>query len=209
MAENAETARFMVEAAEHNDRVLDVSFNHRRRGHVQVLKKIIDAGILGPIYYAKAGGLRREGIPGLGSWFTLRATSGGGPLMDLGVHMLDIALYLLDEPSIRSVTAATYAEFGPRGKGSSLYMRKTGVQPGAFDVEDLSTAFLRLQDGGTLLLESSWAQWIPKDQCYVTLYGSDGGASIEWGAPDDPNRSLNVWTEKSGRTCDAASRDPT
>ncbi len=200
MAENVETARLMVEAAERNDHVLDVSFNHRRRGHVQVLKNMIDTGLLGKIYYAKAGWLRRAGIPGLGSWFTRRATAGGGPLMDLGVHMLDIALYLMDEPPVRAVTAATYAEFGPRGRGSSAspFMRKSGVQPGAFDVEDLSTAFLRLQGGGTLLLESSWAQWIPKDQCYVTLYGADGGASIEWGAPDDPQRSLNIWTEKAG-----------
>jgi len=200
MAENADTARLMVEAAERNDRVLDVSFNHRRRGHVQALKKIIDAGLLGRIYYAKTGWLRREGIPGLGSWFTRRAASGGGPLMDLGVHMLDIAFYLMGEPPVRAVTAATYAEFGPRGKGSapSPLLRKTGVEPGAFDVEDLSTAFLRLHDGGTLLLESSWAQWIPKDHCYVTMYGSDGGASIEWGAPNDPNRTLSIWTEKSG-----------
>ena len=127
MAENADTARLMVEAAERNDRVLDVSFNHRRRGHVQVLKKMIDAGLLGPIYYAKAGWLRREGIPGLGSWFTHRATSGGGPLMDLGVHMLDIALYLLDEPPVRAVTAATYAEFGPRGKGQ--FRRRSCARP--------------------------------------------------------------------------------
>ena len=86
--------------------------------------------------------------------------------------MLDIALYLMDEPPVRAVTAATYAEFGPRGRGSSAspFMRKTGVQPGAFDVEDLSTAFLRLQGGGTLLLESSWAQWIPKDQCYDPVW---------------------------------------
>ena len=200
IAENAETARLMVEAAERNDRVLDVSFNHRNRGHVKVLKKIIDAGLLGRIYYAKVGWLRREGIPGLGSWFTRRATAGGGPLMDLGVHMLDIALYLLGEPRVRAATAATYAEFGPRGRGSSAseLMRKTGIEPGAFDVEDLSTAFLRLQGGGTLLLESSWAQWIPKDRCYVTMYGAEGGASIEWGAPDDPDRTLNIWTEKEG-----------
>jgi predicted dehydrogenase len=65
-------------------------------------------------------------------------------------------------------------------------------------VEDLSTAFLRLDGGGTLLLESSWAQWIPKDHCYVTVYGSDGGASIEWGAPNDPHRELTIWTEKQG-----------
>jgi predicted dehydrogenase len=200
MAEDADTARIMVDAAERNDRVLDVSFNHRRRGHVQALKKIIDAGALGRIYYAKAGWLRREGIPGLGSWFTRRATAGGGPLMDLGVHMLDIALYLLREPAVRAVTAATYAEFGPLGKGSSRssLMRKRGVELGAFDVEDLSTAFLRLEGGGTLLLEASWAQWIQKDHCYVTLYGSDGGANIEWGAPNDPHRTIDIWTEKSG-----------
>ena len=121
--------------------------------------------------------------------------------MDLGVRtMLDIALYLMDEPPVRAVTAATYAEFGPRGRGSSAspFMRKTGVQPGAFDVEDLSTAFLRLQEWRDFAAGVRLGQWIPKDRCYVTLYGADGGASIEWGAPDDPQRSLNIWTEKAG-----------
>lgn len=202
MAENGPVARTMVEAAERNDRVLDVSFNHRMRGDVQALKKIIDAGLLGNIYYAKAGWLRREGIPGLGSWFTRAATAGGGPLMDIGVHMLDMALYLLDEPEVRAATAATYAEFGPRGRGSvdvPGVSQKTGVQEGQFDVEDLSTAFLRLAGGGTLLLESSWAQWIPHDQCYVALYGSDGGANIEWGGlPGQTYRRLSIWTEVSG-----------
>ena len=200
IAENAPTAREMVTAAERNDRALDIVFNHRRRGDVQALKMIIDAQVLGKIYYAKAGWLRRQGIPGLGSWFTRRATAGGGPLMDIGVHMLDMALYLLGEPQVQSATAATYAEFGPRGRGFSVEptMRKTGMEGGSFDVEDLSTAFLRLEAGGTLLLESSWAQWIPKDHCYVTVYGSDGGATIEWGAPSDPYRSMNIWTEKDG-----------
>ena len=199
IAENGTVARTMVEAAERNDRVLDVSFNHRRRGDVQALKKIVDAGLLGDIYYAKAGWLRREGIPGLGSWFTRRAAAGGGPLMDIGVHMLDMALHLLNEPTVNTATAATYAEFGPKGRGGSATMVKTGVQAGDFDVEDLSTAFLRLDGGGTLLLESSWAQWIPRDQCYVTLYGSEGGASVEWGGtPADPYRSLKIWTEVQG-----------
>ena len=190
MAENSEVGRTMVEAARRNDRVLDVSFNHRRRGDVQALKKIIDAGLLGHIYYAKAGWLRREGIPGLGSWFTRVATAGGGPLMDIGVHMLDMALHLLGEPTVTAATAATYAEFGPRGKGASPYAStgKTGVAESEFDVEDLSTAFLRLAEGGTLLIESSWAQWIPHDQCYVAVYGSDGGANIEWGG--EPVRAV-------------------
>src|SRR5699024_1134708 len=64
---------------------------------------------------------------------------------------------------------------------------------------DLATAFLRLDGGGTLLLESSWAQWIPHDLCYVTLYGADGGATIEWGgSPAHPHREITVWTEVAG-----------
>jgi predicted dehydrogenase len=201
MAENGMVASEMVAAAEANDRVLEVSFNHRRRGDVSALKSLVDSGVLGRIYYAKAGWLRRSGIPGLGSWFTRSATAGGGPLMDIGVHMLDMALHLLGEPVVDAATAATYAEFGPRGRGGAAYgaSNKTGVTEGAFDVEDLSTAFLRLDGGGTLLLESSWAQWIPHDQCYVTLYGSEGGASIEWGG--DPGKTyhhLRAWTEVQG-----------
>jgi predicted dehydrogenase len=190
----------MVAAAVRNDRVLDVSFNHRRRGGVKALKQVIDEGRLGTVYYVKAGWLRRQGIPTLGSWFTRRATSGGGPLMDLGVHMLDIVLYLLGEPQVRTATAATYAEFGPRGRGGSVskITEKTGVADGEFDVEDLSTAFLRLAGGATLLLESSWAQWVPEDLCYVTVYGGDGGASIEW-IPATPKRSMTVWTEQAGQ----------
>jgi predicted dehydrogenase len=199
LAENAEVGERMVEAAERNQRVLDVSFNHRRRGVVKALKQLMDDGRLGPIYYAKAGWVRRQGIPTLGSWFTRRATAGGGPLMDLGVHMLDIVLYLLDEPQVRTATAATYAEFGPRGRGAafSSATEKTGVAEGGFDVEDLSTAFLRLSGGTTLLLESSWAQWVPGDQCYVTVYGADGGAGITW-VPTSSHRSMQVWTEEDG-----------
>jgi predicted dehydrogenase len=200
LAENAAMGREMVEAAIRNDRVLDVSFNHRRRGVVKGLKQLIDDGRLGAVYYVKAGWLRRQGIPTLGSWFTRRATAGGGPLMDLGVHMLDIVLHLLGEPQVRTASAATYAQFGPRGRGGSVSttMDKTGIADGVFDVEDLSTAFLRLADGATLLLESSWAQWVPEDLCYVTVYGAEGGAGIEW-LPTTPKRSLTVWTERAGR----------
>jgi predicted dehydrogenase len=200
LAENAEMGRQLVAAAIRNDRVLDVSFNHRRRGVVKALKQLIDNGRLGEVYYVKAGWVRQQGIPTLGSWFTRRATSGGGPLMDLGVHMLDIVLHLLGEPQVRTATAATYAEFGPRGRGGSVSttMSKTGVTDGEFDVEDLSTAFLRLAGGATLLLESSWAQWVPEDLCYVTVYGADGGAVIDW-VPPTPKRSFTVWTEQAGQ----------
>ena len=200
MAENGDAAQTMVDAAHRNSQVLDITFNHRRRGDVQALKQVVEAGALGDIYYAKAGWLRKEGIPGLGSWFTQQSASGGGPLMDIGVHMLDMALHLLGEPEVTTATASTYAEFGPRGQGASAYgpWAKTDGATPDFDVEDLATAFLRLDGGGTLLLESSWAQWIPYDQCYVTLYGTEGGASIEWGGFPATYRKLGIWTQKDG-----------
>lgn len=199
MADNAQVAADMVAAAEASDRVLDVAFNHRRRGDVAALRSVIDKGILGSIYYAKTGWLRRSGIPGLGSWFTKSATAGGGPMMDLGVHMLDLALHLLDNPAVTAVSGSTYAEFGPKGRGGAAGQASDKWNPDGgsdFEVEDLGTAFLRLDGGGTLLLEASWASWIPEDQVYVTLYGTEGGAHLQWGT-ESPD-VLKVWTEVNG-----------
>lgn len=141
----------------------------------------------------------RQGIPGLGTWFTRAESSGGGAMMDIGIHMLDMALHLMGEPAVTAASASTHAEFGPLGRGGSGF-GISQVEDGApFEVEDLATAFLRLDGGGTLLLESSWAQWIPHDLCYVTLYGTDGGATIEWGGdPSHPHQEITVWTEVAG-----------
>ncbi|WP_422115440.1 Gfo/Idh/MocA family protein [Brachybacterium sp. UNK5269] len=199
MAETGEAAAGMVEAARRAGRVLDVSFNHRQRGDVAALRQVIEAGVLGKLYYAKAGWLRRQGIPGLGTWFTRAGSSGGGAMMDIGIHMLDMSLHLLGEPAVTAASAATHAEFGPLGRGGSGFGISEVEEGVPFEVEDLATAFLRLEGGATLLLESSWAQWIPHDLCYVTLYGADGGATIEWGGdPSHPHQRINIWTEVAG-----------
>lgn len=195
MAETGVVAQTMVDAAQRNGRVLDVCFNHRRRGNVKALKKVIDEGVLGDIYYAKTGWVRRQGIPGMGGWFTTKSLAGGGPMMDIGVHMLDMTLYLLGEPQVTTATGSIYAEFGPKGRGGSAFGTRNVQGATAFDVEDLSTAMLRLDSGATLLVEASWAQWIPHDDAYVTVYGSEGGASIHFGGD---GAALEVWTEKDG-----------
>jgi predicted dehydrogenase len=179
LARTSAEAHAIVQAAIKANRVLHVAFNHRMRGDVQVLRRYIEAGSLGRLYHAKASWMRRSGIPGMGSWFTSKEMAGGGPLIDLGVHVLDLALYLLDEPEVVSVSAATYAELGPHGRGGwvgSDKMRTGSI----YEVEDLATAFLRLKNGGTILLEASWATYSSAgDDFGVTLFGSDGGAEIK------------------------------
>ena len=197
LARTSEEAEAMVEAATKANRVLQVVFNHRTRGDVQTLKRYTDEGRLGNVYYAKAYWMRRRGIPGAGTWFISKEKAGGGPLIDLGVHALDMALHLLGEPEILTVSASTYAELGKSGKGVDPKARKSG-SGNAFEVEDLATAFLRLSNGATLLLEASWATHSSAgDDFGVTLYGTDGGADIKvknynW------QDTLDIYTDVAG-----------
>ncbi|GAB3413380.1 Gfo/Idh/MocA family protein [Flindersiella endophytica] len=197
LARSGVEAEKIVQAAVDNHRVLRVIFNHRQRGDVQTLKKHVDAGELGRIYYAKTHWVRRNGIPGLGSWFTSKELAGGGPLIDLGVHMLDMTLYLLGEPKVLSASATTFAELGPRGLGGSGYAAKHNVGS-AYEVEDLATAFLRLEGGGVLALEVSWAMYRESgDNFGVELFGTDGGAKIE--VPNyATENTLRVYTDVAG-----------
>ena len=119
IARNAAEGQEMVDAARRSGRVLDVAFNHRRRGDIGALKTIIDAGELGRPYYAKASWLRRSGIPGLGSWFTSRELAGGGPLADIGVHVFG----LCSLPAGRTQSCCRVGGYlrGARTKGSRRF----------------------------------------------------------------------------------------
>ncbi|MFJ3956665.1 Gfo/Idh/MocA family protein [Arthrobacter sp. NPDC090010] len=178
IAKDSVEAQAMVDAARAAGRVLDVAFNHRRRGDILALKSVIDGGEIGRPYYAKAAWLRRRGIPTLGSWFTNPALAGGGPLVDIGVHVLDYALHLLGEPKVLSVSATTHSELGPRGLGgNSRYSALAGGNQ--FEVEDFSSAFLRLEGGGALLIEAGWASYRnPDDEINFLVYGTEGGAEL-------------------------------
>ncbi|WP_248761215.1 Gfo/Idh/MocA family protein [Pseudarthrobacter sp. SSS035] len=203
IARNGEEGQRMVDAARRASRVLDVAFNHRRRGDIQVLKGIIERGDLGRPYYAKASWLRRSGIPKLGSWFTNKEMAGGGPLADIGVHVLDYALYLLGEPKVVSVSAATHAELGPRGRGGND--RYTALSTNfAYEVEDFASAFIRLEGGATLIIEAGWASYREEaDLMDFSVFGTDGGADLRAvGASMTPIADLRVYTEKDGKNAD-------
>ncbi|MDQ1713110.1 MAG: hypothetical protein QOE45_2560 [Frankiaceae bacterium] len=166
LARNAIEAAAMAAQARASERVLMTCFDKRHRGDVQALREQVEAGALGRVYYAKAHWMRRRRVPPGGSWFTRRELAGGGPLIDLGVHVLDLALVLLGEPEVRSVSAATFREVAAVGDD--------------FDVEDLATAMVRLDGGAVLHLETSWAaHGSAGDDFGLVLYGSLGGAALD------------------------------
>ena len=170
MAMNAAEAAEMVAAGKKARKILMMGFNNRFRGDSQLLKSFIENGELGDIYYAKTGWIRRKGIPGLGTWFTTKAQAGGGPLIDIGVHVLDLTLWLMGNPRPVSVMGSAYAMFGPKA---------AAAVGGTYDVEDLAVGLIKLDNGGTLFLEASWASHIARDVIYTSLMGTEGGAELD------------------------------
>jgi predicted dehydrogenase len=208
LSRNTAEAREMVEAAEKHNRILAVSFQRRTRHDVEIVRDQINAGALGRVYYSKAYWMRRSGIPGLGSWFTSKEAAGGGPLIDLGVHVLDMALYMLGNPKVVTVSAATYAEIGPRGRGNWTGRRTStsSEDPINYEVEDLATAFLRFEDGATMLLEASWASFTEMDDDFgVQFFGSEGGARIHSKKYVDVD-TLDLFSEIGDTTTDSHPR---
>jgi predicted dehydrogenase len=169
----------IIDAARNADRVLGVVFNRRGRHDVQILKHEVERGALGDVYHARAFWMRRSGIPGLGTWFTSKEMAGGGPLIDLGIHVLDMAMWVLGNPKPSRVSAATYAELGPQGRGQWQGGRFS-VKPGEpYEVEDFATAFIRFEGGLTLQLDASWAAYTSHgDEFGISLLGDGGGAEI-------------------------------
>jgi predicted dehydrogenase len=179
LATTGDLAAEMVRAARDADRVLEVAYNHRRRADVAFLSDWLADDPIGDVYHARASWMRRAGVPGMGSWFTNKQASGGGPMIDLGSHVLDIALHLLGEPRVTSVSAVAYGVLGAAGRGGRAYGVSSAPTGAAFDVEDFSSALLRLDDGGSLQLQASWASYSKvHEDIEVELLGATGGARL-------------------------------
>ena len=206
LAINALEAQRIVDAARANGKLLMVAFNNRFAASSRAIKAFVDQGLLGPIHYARATWLRRDGIPGFGSWFTTREVSGGGVLIDVGIHMLDLALYFMGYPQPVSVLGSTYREFGTRGKGLMLGGPAKDLANSTFDVEDLAIGLVKLANGATLVVEASWAghQQLADDK-QIRLFGRDGGAHLVM-PNDDSADTVHVTTEIAGQQVDLSPR---
>ena len=155
--------------------VVMLGMNNRFVRPAQVTKALIERGDLGKIYHAKAFWMRRGGIPTLGTWFGNKALAGAGCLYDIGVHMLDLALYLLDDFAPVTASAATYTKFGHLGLGAGNWGKsdRAGL---TFDVDDFATGLIRFANGATLSLDVAWACHAEhRDRYDVQLYGTQAG----------------------------------
>ena len=179
MAMTVEEAEAMQAAAEKNNRLLMIGFVRRFGNDCAIMKDFIDTGYFGDIYYAKATYLRRKGCPG--GWFGDKARSGGGPLIDLGVHIIDLCRYLMGNPKPVSVYGATFNKLGNRSniKSKAGYISQTRENEDIFNVEDLATAMIRFDNGSVLQIEASFSLNIEKDEGVLQFFGTKAGAKLD------------------------------
>lgn len=193
-----ELAEEMKKVSEKTGKVLMAIRNNRFSNGAKYAKKIIENGDLGNVYMIRCGWQRRRGIPGRGGWFTTKEMSGGGPLIDLGVHMIDLSLYLIGNPKPVTVSGCTYNKFACQDQVSDSVHAQFGdtSDEGTFDVEDLATGFVRFENGTCMQLEFSWASNIDSEKTYVELRGDKAG--MYW----YPDGTVKIFTEKNGITVD-------
>ncbi len=187
MATSAKEAEEMIEAAKKNNKLLMIGFVLRFDTETKIAKDFIDQDYLGDIYYSKATYLRRHGAPG--GWFTDKSRSAGGPVIDLGVHVIDLTRYLMGKPKVLSVFASADNRLKnrPHLKTSVDWKPDNATPQDLYDVEDFAVALIKYEGGKTTLLETSYSlngQSVTKKE----LYGTKGGMNL---AGED----LKIYTE--------------
>lgn len=178
MAMNRFEAEEMKKAADDSGRVLMIGFVRRFGKDAELMKTFIDGGTMGDLYYAKANYLRRNGCPG--GWFGDKAYSGGGPLIDLGVHVMDFVRYLAGRPKPVSAFGVTYDNLGcDRASSEKGWVSSSKGRDFKYDVEDFASALIRFDSGLTLQIEASFNLNIKNDTGTIELFGTKSVAKLD------------------------------
>jgi predicted dehydrogenase len=164
----------MVAASKESGKKLMIAYCWRWNPGAAALKRFINAGDMGEIYHARVQALRRRGIPGWGV-FTQKDKQGGGPLIDIGCHALDLTLWLMGHPKPISVSGVSCTKFGTRPGLVGLFGKWDHTN---YTVEDFATALVKFENGASLSLESSFAANIEKDVFNTALLGTEGGCEL-------------------------------
>ncbi|GHV38934.1 oxidoreductase [Spirochaetia bacterium] len=174
---NAVEMQAMLDASKKAGKLLMFDLNNRARPEAQAIMNYIRDGKVGKINSAQACWIRRNGIPGFGGWFTNKAISGGGPMLDLP-HMFDLALYFMGYPEPDYILSAVYYDF----MGNQAFKGPWGIpdlKGGVTDVESACHAMITFKTGQSLMIRSSWAEMNERETVSVTFQGQKAGGKVE------------------------------
>ena len=175
MAINAEEAKKMVDAAKRTGKKLTIGYQNRHRPDSLYVKAEAENGTFGEIYYAKATALRRRAVPTWGV-FTNEYEQGGGPLIDIGTHALDLTMWCMNNYKPKYCVGTVYHKLGEKFPTGNIFGE---WKPGDLTVEDSAFGFIVMENGATIVLESSWAlNILDPREAITTLCGTDGGADM-------------------------------
>ena len=178
MAKTAADARAMVAAAKETGRKLTIGYQNRFRKDSMFMKSACERGDLGEVYFAKAHAVRRRGVPTWGV-FLDEEKQGGGPLIDIGTHSLDLTLWMMDNYKVKSVKGSTFKKLSDQKETGNPW---GDWKPEEFTVEDSAFGFIQMENGATIILESNWAlNTLDVGEAQTTLCGTKGGADMKDG----------------------------
>ena len=178
MAINTEEAQKMLDAAKRTGKKLTIGYQNRYRPDSWYLKRACDNGDLGEIYYAKAHAIRRRAVPTWGV-FLNEEEQGGGPLIDIGTHALDLTLWTMNNYEPRMVVGSVYKKLGDQRESGNAW---GDWDPEEFTVEDSAFGYIVMKDGATIVLESAWAlNSLDVDEAKTSLCGTKAGADMKGG----------------------------
>lgn len=178
MAKTYEDAKWMLDTAKETGKILTIAYQNRYRADSTYLKRACENGDLGEIYYAKAHAIRRRAVPTWGV-FLNEEEQGGGPLIDIGTHALDLTLWMMDNYEPASVTGSVYHKLGDQKETGNAFGEWNPLE---FTVEDSAFGFIKMKNGASIHLESSWAlNTLDVDEAKTSLCGTKAGADMKDG----------------------------
>jgi len=193
MAKTAADARRMVEAAKRTGKKLTIGYQNRFRSDSQYLKGLCEEGVLGDIYYAKAHAIRRRAVPTWGV-FLDEEKQGGGPLIDIGTHALDLTLWMMNNYKPKAVLGTAFHKLSKKANAANAW---GSWDPEKFTVEDAAMAMITMENGATIMLESSWAiNMLKTGEAKTTLCGTEGGADMEDGLRINGEKNSKLFTNR-------------
>lgn len=195
MAKTSEEALSMVEAAKRTGKKLTIGYQNRYREDSMYLKRACEDNALGEVYYAKAHALRRRAVPTWGV-FLNEEEQGGGPLIDIGTHALDLTLWMMNNYEPELVVGSVFKKLGDQTETANAW---GDWDPAEYTVEDSAFGFIKMKNGATIVLESSWAlNTLDVGEAQTSLCGTKAGADMKDGLRINGVKYNKQYIEKPG-----------